>query len=297
MGTRFTVNAESYYDDNCRREFNTCGCDLLGELHASSEVGCRAYIYNSPTNRSRYSLYSQNVNLYLAPTADARDTWCPLMQTIGFESRAFVLSANQCMTKKNLPPWIRGKAPSALGEKSTDDNQAEINSVEYPKSTEIHFTGNQEVNRQPAAEKSSQPNGSTEEAVTNIPLQTSSTVSPKEEHKSISPASEKSFVAKTSDNHELVLPSTTSPLPKVQPSANTNQENEFVSRGGSCIIGPMGQILAGPLWEVEDGGFLAVEVDFEDCERGRLDLDVAGSYSRNDAFRLTVEGLDINPPP
>jgi nitrilase len=59
----------------------------------------------------------------------------------------------------------------------------------------------------------------------------------------------------------------------------------------------MGDVLAGPLWEVEDGGLLVVEVDFEDCERGRLDLDVAGSYSRMDSFHLTVDGLDLDPPP
>ncbi|KAH0394204.1 hypothetical protein KCU89_g11608, partial [Aureobasidium melanogenum] len=97
------------------------------------------------------------------------------------------------------------------------------------------------------------------------------------------------------EGNELVLPDPSPSAPATSTSAIT-EEDEFVCRGGSCIIGPLGEVLAPSLWEVEDG-FHCVEADFEDCERGRLDMDVAGSYSRNDAFHLKVDGLDLDPPP
>ena len=145
----------------------------------------------------RQSLYAQNVNIYLAPTADSRDTWLPLMRTVAGEGRTFVLSANQCVRRRDLPEWIT----------------------------------------------------------------------------------------------------------KYYSQEDQGSADEYVSRGGSCIIGPLGEVLCSPIWEASaddegdiEAGLPITEIDLDDCLRGRLDLDVAGSYSRNDAFKLTVEGLDLNPP-
>ena len=148
----------------------------------------------------RQSLYEQGVQLWLAPTADARTVWESLMRTVAVEGRCFVLSANQCVQWKDAPEWIT----------------------------------------RPNGEKESQ-----------------------------------------QDTNARFPP------------------NEFASRGGSMIANPLGDVLKGPLWGKPDGPetLLYADIDLDDCFRGRLDLDVTGHYSRNDAFRLTVEGLDLNPPP
>jgi nitrilase len=59
-----------------------------------------------------------------------------------------------------------------------------------------------------------------------------------------------------------------------------------VSRGGSCIIGPLGQILAGPNYESEC--ILTADLDLLDIARGKFDLDVVGHYARPDVFSLRV---------
>lgn len=61
----------------------------------------------------------------------------------------------------------------------------------------------------------------------------------------------------------------------------------IVSRGGSCIVDPLGNILAGPLWDRE--GVITAEVDLRAVTRGLYDFDPVGHYSRPDIFSLTVD--------
>jgi nitrilase len=57
--------------------------------------------------------------------------------------------------------------------------------------------------------------------------------------------------------------------------------------GGTCIINPAAEVIAGPMGGQEEG-ILYADVDFEDCIRGRLVHDVAGHYNRADVYRLLV---------
>jgi nitrilase len=57
-------------------------------------------------------------------------------------------------------------------------------------------------------------------------------------------------------------------------------------RGGSAIVSPFGEYLAGPLFDQE--GTLLAELDLAEVARGKFDLDVVGHYARPDVFRLLV---------
>ncbi|RCI17351.1 hypothetical protein L249_3131 [Ophiocordyceps polyrhachis-furcata BCC 54312] len=147
----------------------------------------------------RQSLYAQNVNLYLAPTADGRDSWLSLMRTVAIEGRCFVVSSNMCDAKS-------------------------------------------------------------------------------------SSARRRSVVVEDDGNEIVVGCGTCSSAPPL------------ASHGGSCIVSPYGDVMAGPQWD-DDTGIIHADVDIRDCIRGRLDLDTGGSYSRGDSFKLTVRGLDLDPLP
>ena len=57
-------------------------------------------------------------------------------------------------------------------------------------------------------------------------------------------------------------------------------------RGGSCIVGPLGGSLAGPVYGEEC--VLTADLDRADLARAKFDFDVVGHYARPDVFRLLV---------
>lgn len=124
---------------------------------------------------ARMALYQKGVEIYLAPTADARPSWQSTMQHIALEGRCFVLAANQFVRKDDYP------------ERYQD---------------------------------------------------------------------------------------------------GIRDEPEVMSAGGSVIYSPMGEVLAGPLWNVE--GVLTADLDFSLLAKSKLDFDVVGHYARPDVFKFEV---------
>lgn len=62
-------------------------------------------------------------------------------------------------------------------------------------------------------------------------------------------------------------------------------EPEEMCPGGSVIISPLGEIIAGPLFG--EAGALTAELDLEDIARAKLDFDVVGHYARRDIFSFS----------
>jgi len=123
---------------------------------------------------ARTAMYAKGIDIWLAPTADARDSWQATIRHIACEGRCFVLTANQYVTADMLPPeWAGGQDPSI----------AEC-------------------------------------------------------------------------------------------------------RGGSAIVSPLGDYLAGPLFDAD--GILSAELDLDSIAQARFDFDVTGHYARPDVFRLVV---------
>jgi nitrilase len=79
--------------------------------------------------------------------------------------------------------------------------------------------------------------------------------------------------------------------PADYPAVQGDDPGTVLMRGGSCIVGPLGQVLAGPNFEGEV--VLTADLDMADIVRGKYDFDVAGHYARPDVFRLHVNEAEL----
>ncbi len=70
-------------------------------------------------------------------------------------------------------------------------------------------------------------------------------------------------------------------------------EGDVLMRGGSCIVDPLGKVLAGP--DYDGPAVLTAELDMSEIARGKYDFDVAGHYARPDVFRLHVNERPMPP--
>ncbi|WP_293977047.1 carbon-nitrogen hydrolase family protein [Sphingomonas sp.] len=66
-----------------------------------------------------------------------------------------------------------------------------------------------------------------------------------------------------------------------------NEAETILMRGGSLIVSPLGEVLAGPDFSGET--ILYADLDLNEVVRGKYDFDVVGHYARPDVFRLHVD--------
>lgn len=76
-------------------------------------------------------------------------------------------------------------------------------------------------------------------------------------------------------------------------SSLSDDPEAIVCRGGSCIVDPFGNFLAGP--NVDGEAILSAEIDRAQIVRGKFDLDVVGHYARPDIFQLHVDQAEKKP--
>jgi len=124
----------------------------------------------------RTSVYQSGVDIYIAPTADQRDSWQATMKHIACEGRCFVVGCNQYVTRHNYPKYLL---------------------------------------------------------------------------------------------------------------CELNNDEQVMSRGGSVIVNPFGEVVAGPLWD--KAGILHAELDMDLVIKGKMDFDVVGHYARQDLFELKLK--------
>ncbi|KAG6417704.1 hypothetical protein SASPL_119896 [Salvia splendens] len=74
---------------------------------------------------------------------------------------------------------------------------------------------------------------------------------------------------------------------------NELQPDSVVSAGGSVIVAPSGEVLAGPNFEGE--GLITADLDLKDVARAKFSFDAVGHYSRPDILNLIVNERAMKP--
>jgi nitrilase len=80
---------------------------------------------------------------------------------------------------------------------------------------------------------------------------------------------------------------TRSDYPIDYPAIQGDDPSAIMSRGGSCIIDPLGRVIAGPDFGAPT--ILVADLDLDEIPRAKFDFDVVGHYARPDVFRLLVD--------
>ncbi|MCA1620454.1 MAG: carbon-nitrogen hydrolase family protein [Acidobacteria bacterium] len=71
------------------------------------------------------------------------------------------------------------------------------------------------------------------------------------------------------------------------PANFAGRPDDLLLRGGSAIIGPDGQYVAGPVFDEET--ILTAELDLSQIDKEKMALDVSGHYHRPDVFDLGIK--------
>lgn len=75
---------------------------------------------------------------------------------------------------------------------------------------------------------------------------------------------------------------------ELERAGELRDDDALVLRGGSCVISPSGEVVAGPVHDREE--LLVAEIDLEKIDAEQMTLDTSGHYARPDLFDLRFGG-------
>jgi nitrilase len=84
----------------------------------------------------------------------------------------------------------------------------------------------------------------------------------------------------------LIMPVKDLPTEFGQSADQSVEANNLLLRGGSCVIGPNGNFIAGPVFDEET--ILLAHLDPAAIEKEKMTLDVSGHYDRPDVFQVQL---------